>query len=312
MTTDLVSLEDEQSTPTRDVLEIGDMFCSMRCALLNQAPQHGILLAAKATTHVSCTWFLTSFPSLIPPQTSVCASFRISLGSQNGNHLPDDRRCGQGHFRFWGSRPGIEANRQVRVSWGNCVQECWPYRRDQPARATGQPTTQTAWLVIVRPVDGTAPAQSKDAQSRGHGTHVVRVCNPEPHRRSPYDARLTTDCSWAASEGRNNIATVITCSLTQTRLDWLWEREDDRAKTEDTFRGFVALMDNERLPKRVVSGEVDGGKGYSGGQEQDWMGCLERDLTLFNLPTRIEALDVGIEEAGCLVQTGRGSGRSVH
>ena len=44
-------------------------------------------------------------------------------------------------------------------------------------------------------------------------------------------------------------------------------------------------MDNERLPKRVMFGEVDGGKGYSGGQEQDWMGCLERDLPLFNLPT---------------------------
>ena len=29
---------------------------------------------------------------------------------------------------------------------------------------------------------------------------------------------------------------------------------------------------------------MDDGKGYSGGQEQDWMGCLERDLSLFNLP----------------------------
>ena len=44
-------------------------------------------------------------------------------------------------------------------------------------------------------------------------------------------------------------------------------------------------MDDERLPKRVMFGEVDGGKGYSGGQEQDWVGCLERDLSLFNLPT---------------------------
>ena len=51
------------------------------------------------------------------------------------------------------------------------------------------------------------------------------------------------------------------------------------------FAGFVTRMGNERLPKRVMFGEVDRGKVYSGGQEQDWMGCLERDLSLFNLPT---------------------------
>ena len=49
--------------------------------------------------------------------------------------------------------------------------------------------------------------------------------------------------------------------------------------------GFVARMDDERLPKRVMFGEVDGRKGYSDGQEQDWMGCLERDLSLFGMPT---------------------------
>ena len=33
------------------------------------------------------------------------------------------------------------------------------------------------------------------------------------------------------------------------------------------FAGFVAGMDNERLPKRLIFGEVEGGKGYSGGQK---------------------------------------------
>ena len=35
------------------------------------------------------------------------------------------------------------------------------------------------------------------------------------------------------------------------------------------FAGFVARMGNERLPKRVMFGELEGGKGYVGGQEQD-------------------------------------------
>ena len=51
------------------------------------------------------------------------------------------------------------------------------------------------------------------------------------------------------------------------------------------FAGFVARMGNVTLSKRVTFGQLEGGKGYVGGQEQDWMGCLERDLSLFNLPT---------------------------
>ena len=35
------------------------------------------------------------------------------------------------------------------------------------------------------------------------------------------------------------------------------------------FAGFVARMGEERLPRRVMFGEMLGGKGYSGGQEWD-------------------------------------------
>ena len=52
------------------------------------------------------------------------------------------------------------------------------------------------------------------------------------------------------------------------------------------FAGLVASMDNERLPKRVMFGGVDGGTGHSGGQEQDWMGCLEHDLSLLACPPK--------------------------
>ena len=44
-------------------------------------------------------------------------------------------------------------------------------------------------------------------------------------------------------------------------------------------------MGNERLPKRVMFREQEGAKGHVGRQEQDWMGCLEHELSLFNLPT---------------------------
>ena len=96
-----------------------------------------------------------------------------------------------------------------------------------------------------------------------------------------------TDCS-AASDGREYVATVITCYRVQTTM----------GKRRILFAGFVARMDNERLLRRVMFGQVEGGKVHSGGQEQDWMGCLERDLSLFNLPTEAKHWTLAAKKPG--------------
>ena len=43
--------------------------------------------------------------------------------------------------------------------------------------------------------------------------------------------------------------------------------------------GFVARMEDTRLPKCVMFGELVGGAGCVGGQEKEWMGCLLDDLS---------------------------------
>ena len=47
--------------------------------------------------------------------------------------------------------------------------------------------------------------------------------------------------------------------------------------------GFVARMGEERLPQRVMFGEFVGDKGYSGGQEKDWLVHLEEDVSLVRM-----------------------------
>ena len=43
-------------------------------------------------------------------------------------------------------------------------------------------------------------------------------------------------------------------------------------------------MGEERLPQRVMFGEFVGGKGYSGGQEKDWMDHLKEDnMSVFGM-----------------------------
>ena len=42
-------------------------------------------------------------------------------------------------------------------------------------------------------------------------------------------------------------------------------------------------MGEERLPQRVMFGELVGGKGYSRGQEKDWLAHLKEDMSVFGM-----------------------------
>ena len=49
------------------------------------------------------------------------------------------------------------------------------------------------------------------------------------------------------------------------------------------FAEFVVRMGEERLPQRVMFGELVGGKGYSGRQEKDWMAHLMENMSVFGM-----------------------------
>ena len=42
-------------------------------------------------------------------------------------------------------------------------------------------------------------------------------------------------------------------------------------------------MGEERLPQRVMFGDLVRGKGYSGGQGKDWMAHLKEDMSVFRM-----------------------------
>ena len=49
------------------------------------------------------------------------------------------------------------------------------------------------------------------------------------------------------------------------------------------FARFVARMEDTRLPKCVMFGEMVGGAGCVEGQEKEWMGCFLDDLRAFGI-----------------------------
>ena len=46
---------------------------------------------------------------------------------------------------------------------------------------------------------------------------------------------------------------------------------------------FVARMEDKRLPKCVMFGELVGSAGCVGGQKKEWMGCFLDDLRAFGI-----------------------------
>ena len=49
------------------------------------------------------------------------------------------------------------------------------------------------------------------------------------------------------------------------------------------FEEFVARMEDIRLPKCVLFGELVGGAGCVGRQEEEWVGCSLDDLRAFGI-----------------------------
>ena len=76
------------------------------------------------------------------------------------------------------------------------------------------------------------------------------------------------------------------------------------------FAGFVTRSGEERLPKRVMFGEVVGGNGYSGGQEWDSMGYLEEGLEEFGI--KLEGWREAARKNRQMVPTGRRRGGGFH
>ena len=67
-------------------------------------------------------------------------------------------------------------------------------------------------------------------------------------------------------------------------------------KRSTMFTGFVARMGEERLPQRVMFGELVGDKGYSGGQEEGWLVHLKEDMSVFGM--KFEGWKKAAQKAG--------------
>ena len=102
-----------------------------------------------------------------------------------------------------------------------------------------------------------------DALHRAHQTPLTRCIGLRNHSRTHHPISYLDTLVKTGSES-------IDATLRKRRI---------------LFAGFVARMEDTRLPKCVMFGELVGGAVSAGGQEKEWMGCLLDDLRAFGSET---------------------------
>ena len=114
----------------------------------------------------------------------------------------------------------------------------------------------------------------------GCATWNPRACHYDTLRRAHH--RFLTRCIDWRKHNRADHPISYLDTLIKTRRE---STEATLRRRRILFARFVARMENTRLPKCVMFGELVGGAGCVGGQEIEWMGCFLDDLRAFGINT---------------------------
>ena len=105
-----------------------------------------------------------------------------------------------------------------------------------------------------------------------------RACHYDTLRRAHH--RFLTHCIGWRKHNRADHPISYLDTLVRTGSESI---EATLRKRRILFAGFVARMEDTRLPKCVMFEEMVEGAGCVGGQEKEWMGCFLDDLRAFGI-----------------------------
>ena len=109
-------------------------------------------------------------------------------------------------------------------------------------------------------------------------TWSPRACHYDTLRRA--HPRFLTRCIGWRKHNRADHPISYLDALSKTGGESI---ESTLRRRQTLFAGVVARMEDTRLPKCVMFGEMVGGAGCVGGQEIEWMGCFLDDLRAFGI-----------------------------
>ena len=156
----------------------------------------------------------------------------------------------------------IEVNRRIRNAWRSLRK----YTVELYDRPSATPRARNTDAILLR------PEVLETKMLYGCVTWSPRACHYDTLRRA-HHSLLTRCIGWRKN---NRTDHPIFC------LDTLMETGSESIETTMRMRrilcaGFVARMEDTRLPKCVMLGELAGSAGYVGRRRKGLMGCLLDD-----------------------------------
>ena len=109
-------------------------------------------------------------------------------------------------------------------------------------------------------------------------TWSPRACHDDTLRRAHH--MFLTHCIGWRKHNRTDHPISYLVTLVKTGSE---STEATLRRRRILFAGFVARMEDTRLPKCVMFEELVGGAGCAGGQEKEWMGCFLDGLGAFGI-----------------------------
>ena len=158
----------------------------------------------------------------------------------------------------------IEVNRRIRNAW--C--RFWKYTLELYDRPIAPLELNIRML----------RAEVLETMLNGRVTWSPRACHYDTLRRAHH--RFLTRCIGWRKHNRTDHLISYLDTLIKTGSESI---EATLRRRRILYAGFVARMEDTRLPKCVMFGELVGGAGCVGGQEKEWMGCFLDGLRAFGI-----------------------------
>ena len=131
-------------------------------------------------------------------------------------------------------------------------------------------------------------AEVLETMMYGCVTWSPRACHYDSLRRAHH--RFLARCIGWRKHNRADHRISYLDTLIKTGSESI---EATLSRTRILCAGFVARMEDTRLPKCVTFREMVGGVVCVGGQEKEWMGCLLDDFRAFGITDKTAAQDGG-------------------
>ena len=173
-----------------------------------------------------------------------------------------------------GSGSGVQPDKRVCIPRGKRQRQCRPVYRGRPAHTQRMMQLPEVHPRTVRPTERSPRAQNTDAKSRGPRdmlyncvTWSPRACHHDTLRRAHH--RFLTRCIGWRTHNRADHPISYLDTLIKTGSESI---EATLRRRRILFAGFVARMEDTRLPKCVIFGQLVGGAGCVGARKKSGWG----------------------------------------